>query len=639
MGRLIRFRLGLRPKIALWTAAVLILAIVALVETAHVISDRWTDRLGTDLARQLALRYADHFNATLAHEIAVARMMEGSPIVRAWLADGDRDPDLRQAALSELDRMGAESRGRQPVATLLRPGDRYRRYTNLHEEGIDTVVNIAELPRNEISAWFWEVREAFERAQDRRDHVSVHEEMPRNVMKVWINVPYRSGASVPALISIADVFSAIDLQAADAPFGHRAMLVDGTGHVRLHPEAGMIDRSAGELYGLDPGGLAALLEALPGSGRAVASVVGGRRWFLGVAPVDNTNLALLVALPDDGSVRSQMFLPMAGAVVGSVFVLWTIIHFGLGKMLLDPLSLMRKAADRRALGELAVRVPEGRSDELGQLAAAFNVMAEKLDQHTHDLESLVAERTADALRERDRADDALRRERAALARYKQFASLVSHEFRNPLAVIKSKSQLMELIAAQGGPPEERPWDAINRSVGRLQTLFEQWLTSETLAEGEFPFLAERMELAPFLDDVLALVPKSPLHRFELVPVSDGLTVEADPALIRVALINLLDNAVKYSPEGGTITLRAASSGERVSIQVIDHGLGIAPEDQARVFERHVRIRSDSGPPGMGLGLFMVREIARLHGGEVTLESVSGGGSTFTLSLPRSSGDA
>jgi len=359
----------------------------------------------------------------------------------------------------------------------------------------------------------------------------------------------------------------------------------------------------------------------------------GERGGFTVAPVAKTNHGLLVAVPDDSSVRSQMFLPLAAMLAGSVFMLLMITHLGLRKMLIDPLASMRSAADRLARGELAVRVPETRGDELGHLAAAFNVMAEKLEQHTHDLESLVAERTADAVRQRDRADDALERERAALARYKQFASLVSHEFRNPLAVIKSKSQLMELMTAQGAKPDEEPWDAINRAVDRLIALFDQWLASGTLAEGEFPFLAERTELAPFLEGVLAQAPQSSLHRYELEPVPVGLAVEVDPALVRVALFNLLNNAVKYSPQGGPITLRAALVGGQAVIQVIDRGLGLAPENQSRVFERHFRVRQDSGPPGMGLGLFMVREIAHLHGGEVTVESVSGVGSTFTLSLP------
>ncbi|MBF0394783.1 MAG: ABC transporter substrate-binding protein [Alphaproteobacteria bacterium] len=268
------------------------------------------------------------------------------------------------------------------------------------------------------------------------------------------------------------------------------------------------------------------------------------------------------------------------------------------------------------------------------VAAAIAAHILRINRRLRLSVSQLRDATADAVRQRERADDALERERAALARYKQFAELVSHEFRNPLAVIKSKSQLMELIAAQGATPDEDSWNAINRAVGRLQTLFDQWLASETLVTGEFPFLAERIDLMPFLDSVLSLVPQSPGHRIGLEPMPEGLTIEADPALIRVALINLLDNAVKYSPRGGAIILRATPSGGRASIQVIDSGAGIAPQDQSSVFERYFRGGRDSGPAGMGLGLFMVREIARLHGGEATVDSVPGMGSTFTLSLPR-----
>ncbi|MEI7607028.1 MAG: HAMP domain-containing sensor histidine kinase [Rhodospirillaceae bacterium] len=625
MERAPPLRLGLRFKVGLCTAGILVVAVLAMVWIATSITDQWTERLGTGLARQLALRYADDLARTLDREKRLARIMVGSPAIRAWIADGDRDPDLRQAALSELDRVGAESQGRQTVATLARPGERYRRYTNLAAEGIDHVVNIAELPRNDVSSWFWEQQAVFEKEPDRETYVTVHEEMPRNVMKVWVNAPYRSGPAVPALVSTGAVFSALDLRAADAPHGHQVMLVDPTGRIRLHEDAAQLGRPAGGLFGLQ--GLGS-----PGAGSPTA-VIAGMRWFIDVEPVAGMGLNILVAVPDDGNERARTFLPMAVALVGAVTVVLLAAHVGLRRMVVDPVAALRDAASQLTAGRLDVRVPEGRADELGQLASTFNAMAEKLERHTHDLENLVAERTWDAVRERDRADAALKGERAALARYKQFAALVSHEFRNPLAIIKGKSQLMELVAAQGGKPDEQPWDAINRAVIRLQTLFDQWLASETLTEGRFPFLPEPVALAPFLEGVLALAPGQGSHCFELAPLPKELKAAADPSLLRVALLNLLDNAVKYTPGQGTIRLRALEAEGRVVIQVSDDGIGIAPADQARVFERHFRGHMDDGPPGLGLGLFMVREIARLHGGDVAVASTLQVGSTFTLSLP------
>jgi signal transduction histidine kinase len=112
-------------------------------------------------------------------------------------------------------------------------------------------------------------------------------------------------------------------------------------------------------------------------------------------------------------------------------------------------------------------------------------------------------------------------------------------------------------------------------------------------------------------------------------------VDVDPTLFRQAVANLVENAIKYTPSGGSVTLRAFQAEGRQMVRVVDTGLGIAPTDQARLFERFYRARRKETlrEKGTGLGLAIVKSIAEQHGGRVSIESRLGAGSTFSLEIP------
>ena len=115
----------------------------------------------------------------------------------------------------------------------------------------------------------------------------------------------------------------------------------------------------------------------------------------------------------------------------------------------------------------------------------------------------------------------------------------------------------------------------------------------------------------------------------------GLRVTADRVRLRQALANLVDNAVKYTPEGGHVRLSARAEGDRVVLECADDGPGIPPEDRPRIWDRLYRGDQSRSEKGLGLGLSLVRAIAHAHGGDVTVEPAPGGGSVFRLSLPAS----
>lgn len=234
--------------------------------------------------------------------------------------------------------------------------------------------------------------------------------------------------------------------------------------------------------------------------------------------------------------------------------------------------------------------------------------------------------------EKARAEAAYERERVALGHFRQFAELISHEFRNPLAIVKGKAQLLQLMSTMDGAEDPEALPAIERAVHRLDTLFSQWLASDRLVEGDIPFQPEMVPLARLFVQVNREVPVG--HRHPLTFEEPGdLAVWADPVMLRLVLSNLIDNAQKYSPDGGAIRVGAVRQDDWAVVRVQDHGMGIAPELVERVFDRYFRVSRDSGIRGFGIGLFMVRRIIDMHGGTVHLESALAQGTTVTLRLP------
>lgn len=228
---------------------------------------------------------------------------------------------------------------------------------------------------------------------------------------------------------------------------------------------------------------------------------------------------------------------------------------------------------------------------------------------------------------------AYERERFALNQFKQFAELISHEFRNPLAIVKSKVQLMQLIEALNEADDPEALPAIERAVNRLETLFSQWLASDRLAEGDVSVNLRRTSLAEVMSQLEGEAPASQRHPIVFAMPAPDMFVQSDPVLLRLVLINLLDNAVKYSPMGGKIAVSVLQEGDWAIIKVQDQGMGIAADQLDRLFDKYFRVSHDNGIRGFGIGLFLVRRIMEMHGGSARIDSSPGQGTTASLSLP------
>jgi signal transduction histidine kinase len=181
--------------------------------------------------------------------------------------------------------------------------------------------------------------------------------------------------------------------------------------------------------------------------------------------------------------------------------------------------------------------------------------------------------------------------------------------------------------------------AINDEVKRLARMITQYLDITRLESGATVLRRSPVRIEALVERLLLLLePVAAQHGIRLAkrfdPNLPPLVADAD--LLSRAIENLVSNAIKYSPSGTEVTIQVSAGEEAVTVEVTDQGYGIPEADQARIFEKFYRVPrvQDAGTPGTGLGLALVREIAELHGGSVSVRSEVNAGSTFTLSIPR-----
>ncbi len=268
---------------------------------------------------------------------------------------------------------------------------------------------------------------------------------------------------------------------------------------------------------------------------------------------------------------------------------------------------------------------------------------EQVKRHTEELQRRVREATLELTQQNELLQrQALELEQASDAK-SRFLANMSHELRTPLNAVLGYTELLlrgafgELNAKQSTKLER-----VDSNARHLLSIINDLLDIARIESGQIRVLTERFSLRGLIEEVMAevdpLVQRSRLA--VTTDIDDGPELESDRQKLKQIIINLLSNALKFTPEG-FVQVRAVHEGEQVQISVADTGIGIAPEQQQRVFEdfhqvdgSHVRLYG-----GTGLGLGICRRLARALGGQMTVVSKLGAGSTFTLQLPRRRRDA
>ena len=253
--------------------------------------------------------------------------------------------------------------------------------------------------------------------------------------------------------------------------------------------------------------------------------------------------------------------------------------------------------------------------------------------HAVDVTEQVEARAALELA-RAEADAALQRAEEAARIREDFLSIATHELRTPVTSIRGYAQLALRALGTGRSDRVQPaLETIVRQSERLAALVTQLLDATRIAGGRLSIEPERTDVSALVTSAVdAARLRSDRHHWT-TDVAPALQGPVDPLRFEQVLTNLFDNAMRYSPEGGTINVRLDIAGSGLRLAVSDEGLGIAPEHIDHIFDRFYRGHEPQGLGGLGLGLYIAREIVERHGGTIDVKSTVGRGATFTVQVP------
>ena len=361
---------------------------------------------------------------------------------------------------------------------------------------------------------------------------------------------------------------------------------------------------------------------------SVHAVRSGEELLVAEAPIAGTSLDVAmesrvrdVLAPPRATIRQLMLVCIALLLAGMGAALL------IGQRIAKPIVAVADGAEAIARGRYDTRVPSSGHAEIARLAESFNYMANEVAAAQRALE----QKSADA--------------HAANRAKSDFLATMSHELRTPLNAIAGYTELLEM--GLRGPLT----DAQRRDLARIRTsgqhllgLISGVLDLNRIERGQLTYSLVPVRVDSFLADLDALVSPQAAAKsltLEYVPSEPELTVIADREKMRQIVLNLLSNAIRFTPAGGRIALSATATGDsRVAVSVEDTGPGIPEVRQEQVFEPFVQLdRSLTQPQeGLGLGLAISRDLARGMKGELALESRPDHGAKFVLTLPRGPSD-
>jgi signal transduction histidine kinase len=314
--------------------------------------------------------------------------------------------------------------------------------------------------------------------------------------------------------------------------------------------------------------------------------------------------AVVLAKP----VRSlQSWVPLAGWFLVAAAVSLTVsmlLAFMLARRLSRPLHEITLAASAVAEGDFSHRVAVRSEDEIGHLADAFRYMSDEVQK--------------------------------AQEQQREFVINVSHELKTPLTAIAGHVQALKEGIATDPVDVAKSVEIVSSQTKRLSRLIEDLLSLAKFDARQFGLESVRVPLSRIIDaveDTFSLEAQE--RRLELVVAggTDGITLTTDPDRLRQVLSNLVHNAMVHTPPDGRVEIKARRLDGKVELSVADTGTGIPAADLSHIFERFYRSGKKAKEAGLGLGLAISRELVQAMGGEITVKSKLGEGTTFTVTLP------
>ncbi|MGW8427922.1 ATP-binding protein [Peribacillus simplex] len=353
--------------------------------------------------------------------------------------------------------------------------------------------------------------------------------------------------------------------------------------------------------------LAKNLPQVPRKGLIIQSSWKDERYIATVTPFicDEENKGYVYMFKDTRDVEdliAQLNRHFLLATALLLFFMLVIIYF-LSKALTRPLIAMKEATTKLSKGNFSVAVPVRSHDELGELAQSIQSLADELNY--------------------------LKKER------NEFLASISHELRTPLTYIKGYADVARRKYLDESE-RSRYLEIIHDESERLNRLLDELFNMARMDLNTFTISKETVQLSSFLRNIHEKVlPAFTNERIQLnLECKDDLFIDIDPSRFEQVILNLLDNALKYSNEYTVTTIKATECLGRISISIIDQGVGIPPEDIPHIFDRLYRVEKsrarDTG--GFGLGLSIVKQLVEIQGGTISVKSDLKQGTCFTITF-------
>jgi signal transduction histidine kinase len=389
----------------------------------------------------------------------------------------------------------------------------------------------------------------------------------------------------------------------NSPWGSRLYFEEKEAVLEL--SAPLSTTQASPEFGLtfQPSQAAPVEETLARSDRTIMVPIGDKETPLGYIELSNSPNFGAEAL----TTARQAFLLAAGGASLVALLVGLVVSRGLT----IPLQQLIGAANQMSSGDLSVRAPVRGNAEITELGLQFNQMAERLEA---SFSELAQER------------DTLRR----------FIADASHELRTPVAALRNFNELLQGPASHDPAARAEFLSESQNQLKRLEWLIDNLLNLSRLEAGLVALNLAEQDVGEMLDTLQTsfnLLAQEKEIQLEVKYPVQPLQVRCDRARFESVLSNLLDNALKFAPVGGRVELGAQQVDQAVQFWVKDNGPGIAPADQARIFERFYRGQNAGTTGGSGLGLAIAQRMVQAHGGRIFVESDRGSGSCFVVELP------
>jgi|GEM_PF-2321834 len=632
---------GLSSRIIVLTALLFLAVLGMSLFSFNAVIERINENLGGRLATQQAITIRSQMMATLTRELALARQMADSPLLRQW-AEDENDPRLRRQALESLESFRRSYTSQSYFFVLNRSLHYYYNNKANTFAGKEIVYTLNQNVQKD--AWYFGTLEHV------RDYaLNVDYDFVVGVFNLWINVPMRKPDGTP----LGVVGTGLDMSGFIQSFiekpevGIENILIDRQFAIQAHRNKTLIDRQSighterhSTLLQLaradDAPLLKAALQRLDSHASEAESLlvhINGQQRLIGIAPIPELRYYVVSVLDVDSVVGRQSYLVLLVSVVLALLVMVVAVWVMVERLIIRRLRQLVAATGSMQRGERVVELAPTRQDELGELMVAFTSMSRTIRSHTEELGRKVQERTVQLAEAKQIA------ERASQAK-SDFLANISHEIRTPMNAIMGLTELV--LDTELTPAQRDHLSKIKTSSRLLHNVLNDVLDISKIESGKLTIEAVYFDLREAVQEALHLYDNAARDKHLALhcEIADEVpsSVIGDPYRLTQVLGNLLSNAIKFTEQGEVrltvSSIRHTKNDCLLQFAVRDTGIGLSVERAARLFQPFTQgdasVTRKYG--GTGLGLSICKQLVQMMGGEISVAGAEGQGSTFTFSI-------